>query len=179
MTEPNDSWNAASAYELFMGRWSRVLGGEFVRWLDAPAGLSWLDVGCGTGSLARAISESADAAAVVACDPSEAFIASARTNVHDARIQFLVAGVDELPVRTKGFDLAVSLLALNFFPDPERGVRSMRDAVSPGGTVAACVWDYADGMEFLRVFWDTAITLDPNAAELAKGRGSLFVRENH
>jgi len=178
MTEPNDSWNAASAYEHFMGRWSRILAGEFVRWLDAPAGQYWLDVGCGTGSLASAILEIADPAAVVACDPSEAFIASARTNVNDARIEFSVAGVDELPLRAKGFDLAVSLLALNFFPDPERGVRSMSEAVSPGGTVAACVWDYADGMEFLRVFWDTAITLDPNAAEFDEGaRFPICARE--
>ena len=31
----------------------------------------------------------------------------------------------------------------------------------PGGTVAAAVWDYGQGMEMLRVFWDEAIALSP------------------
>jgi hypothetical protein len=31
----------------------------------------------------------------------------------------------------------------------------------PGGTVAAAVWDYEQGMEMLRVFWDEAIALTP------------------
>src|SRR5687768_17782167 len=30
--------------------------------------------------------------------------------------------------------------------------------------------DYAEGMEFLRHFWDAAITVDPRAAELDEGR---------
>jgi len=35
--------------------------------------------------------------------------------------------------------------------------------------VSACVWDYADGMEFLRRFWDAASALDPAARELDEG----------
>jgi hypothetical protein len=31
----------------------------------------------------------------------------------------------------------------------------------PGGTVAAAVWDYGEGMEMLRIFWDEAIALKP------------------
>ena len=34
----------------------------------------------------------------------------------------------------------------------------------PNGVVAAAVWDYGDGMEMLRVFWDEAVALDPAAA---------------
>jgi hypothetical protein len=34
----------------------------------------------------------------------------------------------------------------------------------PGGVVAAAVWDYGDGMQMLRVFWDEAVALDPAAA---------------
>jgi hypothetical protein len=30
--------------------------------------------------------------------------------------------------------------------------------------VSAAVWDYAEGMEMLRAFWDEAVTLDPAAA---------------
>jgi hypothetical protein len=38
--------------------------------------------------------------------------------------------------------------------------------LSPGGIVAAVVWDYAEGMEFLREFWSAAAALDPSAAQL-------------
>jgi hypothetical protein len=34
----------------------------------------------------------------------------------------------------------------------------------PGGVIAAAVWDYGDGMEMLRVFWDEAVALDPAVA---------------
>jgi hypothetical protein len=46
----------------------------------------------------------------------------------------------------------------------------MHRAVRVGGTVAAYVWDYADGMQLLRRFWDAAVTLDPGARELDEGR---------
>ncbi|MEU4221934.1 SAM-dependent methyltransferase, partial [Actinoplanes sp. NPDC026623] len=47
-------WQAGEAYEAYVGRWSRPVAREFVSWLDAPAGRSWLDVGCGTGALTGA-----------------------------------------------------------------------------------------------------------------------------
>lgn len=36
--------------------------------------------------------------------------------------------------------------------------------------MAAYVWDYAEGMQFLRAFWDEAVALDPSAAPLDEGR---------
>jgi hypothetical protein len=36
--------------------------------------------------------------------------------------------------------------------------------------VAGYVWDYAEGMEFLRYFWDAVIALDENAANLDESR---------
>ena len=36
--------------------------------------------------------------------------------------------------------------------------------------VAAYVWDYQEGMEFLRLFWDAAIAVDPAAERLDEGR---------
>jgi hypothetical protein len=62
-----------------------------------------------------------------------------------------------------------SLLALNFFPDPVAAVHEMRSITAPQGTVSACVWDYSDGMQFLRRFWDAASVIDPAARELDEG----------
>jgi hypothetical protein len=47
------------AYEPYVGRWSRLVGREFVRWLGVPSNRRWLDVGCGMGALCEVILESA------------------------------------------------------------------------------------------------------------------------
>ena len=39
----------------------------------------------------------------------------------------------------------------------------------PSGIVAAYVWDYAEGMQMLRLFWDTVIALDESALKLDEG----------
>ena len=165
-----DKWAAGSMYEGFMGRWSRTLGPKYIDWLGAPEGARWLEVGCGTGSLTRAICESANPSSVVACDPTETFVEHARENVGDPRVSFVTAGAGSLPSHPEGFECVASSLVLNFLPDPEAGVIEMRERTSPGGVVSACVWDYAGKMEFLRYFWDAVNATDPSAAHLDEGR---------
>jgi SAM-dependent methyltransferase len=165
----SDRWLAGDAYERYMGRWSRPLGRAFLEWLRPPSGAHWLEVGCGTGALTTAIASTCDPHAVVACDPSDAFIAHARETLVDPRVSFLTGGAESLPSRDGGYDLAVSALVLNFVPAPHEALAALRQRLRPGGTVAACVWDYAAGMEFLRVFWDEATALDPRAGALDEG----------
>jgi SAM-dependent methyltransferase len=134
-----------------------------------PDDAHWLDVGCGTGALAEAICRLANPAAVVACDPAAAFIEHARARLDHDRVSFTVAGVGALPAKPGGFDSVTSLLALNFFPDPGNAVREMASVSAHGGTISACVWDYAGKMEFLRFFWDAVVELDPAARENDEG----------
>ena len=169
-TSSGDGWLAADAYEGYMGRWSRPLARAFVDWLEPPPGASWLEVGCGTGALTSAIADRCQPASLVASDPSGPFVAYARQSVPDARVTFTVAGADALPRREGGFDAVVSGLVLNFVPDVGEAVASIRERLRPGGIVAAYVWDYGEGMEFLRCFWDEAVTLDARAAALDEGQ---------
>jgi ubiquinone/menaquinone biosynthesis C-methylase UbiE len=162
----SDSWAAGDVYEAYMGRWSRPVARSFVEWLLPKPSAHWLDVGCGTGALTSAICQLSNPASVVACDTSEPFVNDARRRIPDPRVSFLLAGADDLPTRDGGFDAVVSGLVLNFIPDPEKAVVSMRERLRAGGCVAAYVWDYAGRMEFLRHFWEEAIALDPGAASL-------------
>jgi SAM-dependent methyltransferase len=152
-----------------MGRWSRSLASAFIAWLEPKHSASWLEVGCGTGALTSAIFDACAPASVVACDPAEPFILHARRSVLDARASFVVTGADALPSRQGGFDAIVSGLVLNFLPDPERTLETMRELLAPGGVIGAYVWDYAGGLEFLRHFWDEAVAADPRAAALDEG----------
>ena len=169
-TVSDDRWTAGTNYEQFMGRWSRQLAARFLAWLPVPDNRHWLDVGCGTGALTDAICRDAAPASVVACDPAQPFIEYARSRNANRTVSFIVAGAGSLPSRPGGYDSIVSLLALNFFPDPSSAVREMRVLAADQGTVAACVWDYGGGMEYLRQFWDAAVDLDAGAADRDEGR---------
>jgi SAM-dependent methyltransferase len=166
-------WSGGDAYEAYVGRWSRVVAEEFVRWLDVPAGRRWLDVGCGTGVLTDRALAMAGPAHVIGVDPSEGFLATARARVADPRASFLVGGAQALPLRGRSVHTVVSGLVLNFVPDPARAAAEFVRVVMPGGVVAAYIWDYAEGMAMMRRFWDAAVTLDPAAAQLDEGRFSL------
>jgi len=165
-----ESWASGAAYEPFIGRWSRLVAREFVRWLDLPAGKRWLEVGCGTGALTHALTEMAAPATVLAADRSAAYVAHARAQAGVAGpVRFLAADAAQVPVGSGVADAVVSGLLLNFLPLPAAGVAEMVRLARVGGTVAAYVWDYMGRMELLRLFWDTAVELDSAAAPLDEG----------
>jgi SAM-dependent methyltransferase len=167
---PAEVWAVGGAYEAYIGRWSRPVARELVGGLGVAAGAAWLDVGCGTGALGREVLAAADPAALVAADPSPAFLADARARLADPRARFVAADARRLPMAGRRFDAVVSGLVLNFVPDAGGAVREMARVARAGGRVAAYVWDYAEGMELLRRFWDAAVALDPAAAALDEGR---------
>jgi SAM-dependent methyltransferase len=161
-----DIWAVGDAYERYVGRWSRLVARDFLLWLDRPAGLEWLDVGCGTGALSASILASAAPKAVIGVDPSEGLLALARAQIDGPRARFQAGDAQPLPLPDAATDVAVSGLVLNFVPDPARAIGEMRRVVRPGGTVALYVWDYAGRMQLMRHFWDAALALDPAARPL-------------
>ena len=152
----------AEAYERFMGRWSRRLAAEFVEFAGVEERENVLDVGCGTGSLAGAVLERSPTVRLMGIDPSAKLIAFARSR-HGLRARFEQGDAQHLGLADGMFDAALSLLALNFVPDRDAALREMIRVTHAGGVVAAAVWDYGDGMEMLRVFWDAAVALDAAA----------------
>lgn len=164
-----DVWALGSAYERYVGRWSRLVARDFLAWLDVPAGRRWLDVGCGTGALSQTVLERGAPSTLVGIDTSAGFVNHARDHISDPRASFRVGDAQALPFEDAAFDAAVSGLVLNFVPDPARMVGAMRRVVKPGGVVAAYVWDYAGEMQLMRYFWDAAAALDPAARDLAEG----------
>lgn len=159
-----NEWSTGDIYESYVGRWSRVVAEEFVGWLDQPAGLRWLDVGCGTGALTSTILRAADPASVLGVDPSEGFIGYARQTVEDERASFEVRSAAELP--DGPYDVVVAGLVLNFIPERVEALRRMREI---GSTVAVYVWDYADGMQLMRYFFDAVAGVRPQDREHDEG----------
>ena len=163
--DDSDSWEDGSDYDIFMGRWSRLVAMEFVSALGVPPHRRWLDVGCGTGALLGAIIESAEPSSVSGVDPSPQFAAAARAStsgIADVR----VGHGSDLPFRDDAFDAVVSGIALNFMPDTTAALLEWQRVATPGATISVYVWDYSHGMEFLRSFWNVAVEHDSAAYEL-------------
>jgi SAM-dependent methyltransferase len=171
-TEIKGVWASGAAYDPYMGRWSRLVAADFIRWLDVPREGRWLDVGCGTGALSQTILEEGFPKEVVGIDVSANYIEFARHKLADPRISFMLGDAHTLPEHTGRYDAVVSALALNFIAEPSRAVRAMAEAKRAGGVVAAYVWDYAGEMQLLRYFWDAAVTLNPEVSSLDEGRRS-------
>jgi len=165
----NDVWELGHSYERYVGRWSRPVASEFLRWLSVPRGLRWLDVGCGTGALSAAILEHGAPAAVIGVEPSDGFRATATTNL-DGRATVLAGDATSIPLDDGAVDVVVSGLVLNFVPDSRAALAEMERVACAGGTIAAYVWDYAGEMQLMRAFWDAATELDPAASAADEGR---------
>jgi ubiquinone/menaquinone biosynthesis C-methylase UbiE len=137
------SFEDGSAYERFMGRWSRAIGHQFLRWLEPKPGMSWLEIGCGTGVFTEVLLDAVAPASLIAVDPAVAQIDYARQRLASRAADIRIADARNLPFSQGEFDFIVSALALNFIPEIERAAGEMRRVCRPGGWVAGYVWDFA------------------------------------
>ncbi len=174
----------ASAYELQMGRWSRRLAVRFVDFAGLAPGERLLDLGCGTGSLSAELATRAEPAAIVGVDLAEPYVEHARVAVVDPRARFQVADACDLPFAADSFERVLSLLVLQFIPDPAGALAEAARVVRPGGGIAATVWQ-SGGLPAFDLFWRAAETIDPglkakraaatpNALALPGGFASLW-----
>jgi SAM-dependent methyltransferase len=164
----------AESYQRYMGRWSRLLAPELVRFAGVRDGDFVLDVGSGTGSVASSLRDMFANVRVNGIDASDEFVRFSRQSVADPRIQFEVGDAQQLPFQNATFDVALSLLVLNFVPDSVRAVREILRVTKPKGVFAAAVWDLGpQGTQMLRMFWDEVITLDPAARSIDEATMSL------
>ena len=160
-----DSWESSDPYEYFMGRWSRLVAQSFLDWLSPSSGLTWLDVGCGSGALSAAILDNYKPTSLIAIDQSESFVKTAQKRL-GSRAICKIGSALSLPLGESSINITLSGLVLNFIKEPEKALAEMRRVTRAGGTVAVYLWDYAGKMAFLRHFWDAAVEFKPEALSL-------------
>ena len=171
----DDAWQAGDSYDKYMGRWSRQIAPLFLAWFDAPRQAEWLEVGCGTGALTASILARCQPQSILAVEPSAGFLERARTNVDDPRVEYRIADAQDLDIPGGSKDCAVSALVLNFVPDRRKALAEIKRVVRPGGSVGFYVWDYPGaGVQFMRAFWNAAVSFDPAASDLTEDRRFPF-----
>ena len=168
-SERHDKWADGDRYEPYVGRWSRRVAQAFLDWLAVPQDRDWLDVGCGTGALSGTILERVSPRTLTGVDPAPGLVEYSKARLGSERARFEIGDAQSLPLAGASVDAVVSGLVLNFVPQPARAMAEMRRVARPGGVIGAYVWDYAEGMELMRCFWDSAVALDPAAQDLDEG----------
>lgn len=153
-----------AAYELWMGRWSRLLAPSFVTFADLPRGARLLDVGSGTGALSLVLLENIAGSKVIALEPAEAYVSYCRERISKAGLRFEIGDALDIPFEDDSFEATLSLLILQELPDADLALREMRRVTRPGGLVVASQWDFAKGMPMLALFWDTVLEVAPSEA---------------
>ena len=161
---------AASAYDSFMGRYSRLLSPQLADLAGVRGGQRVIDVGCGPGALTGELVARLGAEAVAAVDPSEPFVAAAQQR--NPGVDVRRAPAEELPFPDDTFDAALAQLVVHFMTDPVAGLAEMARVTRPVGAVAACVWDHGGGKGPLSTFWAAARDLDPDVEDESQRAGT-------
>jgi SAM-dependent methyltransferase len=134
-----------AAYERMMGTWSRIVAEQFLDWVAPPAGLNWIDVGCGNGAFTEILMRRCAPASVVGVDPSPAQLDYARAREGSKGAQFQTGNAMDLAFDKGRFDASVAALVLFFVPDAAKGLSEMMRVTRPGGLVCAYLWDIPGG----------------------------------
>jgi ubiquinone/menaquinone biosynthesis C-methylase UbiE len=104
------------------------------RFAGPLAGRNVLDVGCGDGGLAVALSR-AGASMVTGCDPDRRMIAAASALAvrHKAQARFLISSAERLPFLDESFDIVTVVTVLCFVTEVSEAMREMARVLKPGG----------------------------------------------
>ena len=158
-----DEFTAAAVekYDRFMGRYAVGLAPKLADAAGVTAGMRVVDVGCGPGGLTAELARRAGEENVAGIDPAPGFAAACQERLPGADIREGVA--EKLPWGDGEFDAALSSLVVAWMTDADQGIREMARVTKPGGTVAACMWDFAGGgLTMVATFWRAARSLDPS-----------------
>lgn len=165
-----ERWDDTNGYELYVGRWSRVISSQFIDWLDPQPGLKWLELGCGTGALTKQITERCSPSFLLAIDQSIDYLNVAKNNTgEDAHVSFLNADLNDYPL-TERFDHIISGLVLNFIPGVRLLLENLIENLNSGGQLSAFVWDYGGHYQPMRHFWNAAAEILPAAESFDAGK---------
>jgi ubiquinone/menaquinone biosynthesis C-methylase UbiE len=118
---------------------------------DPKPGQRVLDVGCGTGIVAREVASRLGAtAAVTAVDLSANMLAVARAAAarDGLKIEWREGNAEQLPFDDRAFDLVLCQFALMFVADKAAALWEMRRVVTERGRVLISVWEGLDRHPF-------------------------------
>jgi ubiquinone/menaquinone biosynthesis C-methylase UbiE len=129
-----------SAYDRFVGRWSRLFVPAVIAAAEIGPGCKVLDICTGTGEAAVAtLPVIGPSGILVGADISPEMLKAARERVNHHGFWPIATDGQALAFRDGCFDAVICQLGLQFFPDPARGLTEFRRVLRPGGKASVCV----------------------------------------
>jgi ubiquinone/menaquinone biosynthesis C-methylase UbiE len=170
-----DFWNAILVPKF--NQWRHVLVGglslhsaKVFPALTLSSGNDVLDVGCGWGETTIEIAQRVGPAGrVVGLDCCGAFLDAGRADAKAAslaNVTFLEADVETYVFRPE-YDFCFSRFGTQFFENPVAGLRNMRSALRPGGTMTMIVWRARDDNPWLTLAKEVVLRYLPPVKEHA------------
>jgi SAM-dependent methyltransferase len=159
MPEPERWQVSTDAAEIYESCFVPAIFGNWAEPVAEAAGIRTgdrvLDVGCGTGVLAREAQRRAGPdGQVVGLDLNAGMLAVAARTAPD--IDWRSGDASALPFADAGFDVVVSQFALMYFPDRVAALREVWRVLAPGGRLAIAVWATVDRAPGFRILADVA-----------------------
>lgn len=110
-------------------------------WADLHPDEQVLDVGCGTGELARFQLQTQPQQVIHGIDVAEAMITVARHKCGPwPQVSFQVGQAEALPYEDDAFDVILSASAFHYFPDPVAALTAMKRVLKPDGRILILDW---------------------------------------
>jgi ubiquinone/menaquinone biosynthesis C-methylase UbiE len=127
----------------------------FGNWITAhypvSAGMSVLELGCGTGAAWLNQREIIDACSrIILTDFSEGMLAKAKDTLKlYSNIEYAVVDIQHIPYANRSFDLIIANMMLYHVPDIPRALLEVRRVLREGGTFCCATYGENGIMEYL------------------------------
>ena len=126
-----------SAYDGYIGRWSRLVVPAVITAAEVTRGCRVLDIATGTGEAARvALSVVGASGMVIGADIGPAMLVAARDRLTNRLFCPVAADGQQLPFKSGSFDAVICQLGLQFFAAPGRGLAEFHRVLRSGCCVA-------------------------------------------
>ena len=155
-----------AAYDLYIGRWSRLFVPALLNAAEIKNGDRVLDVATGTGEAAQlALERVGNSGLVVGSDIAAAMLNAASSRLSSPRFLPVVSDGQSLVFPDATFDAVLCQLGLMFFPEPASGLTEFRRVLRPGRRAALCVISVASRAPMWGILAETLSGILPEHAK--------------
>ncbi len=170
--QTSETYDEGVSERFGVSRWGiESLTSMLLREMPAPKSPVALDVACGTGLSTFTLHEYLGGGTVHGVDLSPDMVAKAKENAStlELDIEFRQGDVDELPYPDDSFNLLISNMSFQFFPDKLMALKEMGRVLAPGGRMGHL---YGGGPHIVELI-DVCMAVSEDRPEYAAFRESV------